>query len=328
MIDDEIFAYRGKSGNSLTLIQRPGANGYAMPPYASPFGGASASHGVGARVQELIHLGQLHSGNINYADDDLHPMELIKSLLDNTGKHGIGEAGVEYDSTSLDLAKATLGANVQFRFLNSESSNAKRFLEEQLFLPCAAYPIESVDGELKIKLFQDGADATIVDTISDDDILERPRWLRNSQKIVTTVVYHYDYVPITKEFISAYSNADAELISELRREVTLEIFGKGIHKEFTNAAGTQEWMGETATFLSERSQAYIDRFGGVAPVLTVRTTLKKHLLEVGDDIEVDFSEVPNLPSATRSYRGRMEIIGMRMDWERGVVDFELLGYPD
>lgn len=328
MVENEIMSYRVTSSTSLDLVQRPGANGYAVPPYAGPHGGASASHAIGVEVHEMPKLGTLTATNGNYGSDDLHPIELLKSVFTIYGKSGIAEAAIRTNDTLLDTVKALLGADVQMRFLFKDGLNAKKFIEEELFRGCASYPIENALGELGIKLLQAGSAATIVDTITDADIIGRPRWLRNAQRILTTVVIHYDWMPITNEFQSAFTYRDDDLVEEFGRELILDIECRGIHSYFQNAAMTLEWFGETADFLLARSQAWVSRFGGISPVLAVTARWKKHLLECGDDIEATFSEVPNLPAANRSLvNARMEVIASRIDFNQSVVELELLAYP-
>ncbi len=325
VIDDEIMAYRSKSSTTLATVLRPGATGFFVPPAAGP----SVSHSAGALVKELVKHGSLTVTNANYGSDDLHPIELFILVMTVSEKKGIGEAGVEMNDDELDAVKAAIGVNIQYRFSFAEGENAKRFLEEQFYLTLAAYPTEDEQGRIGMKLYQGGSDATIVGTITDADIVAPPVWVRNAEKMINTVIIHYDYMPTIKEYTSTFIHRDDDLVEAVGREITLEIFSKGMRSYFLSPLGPQEWFGYTGAFLTDMAERTIARFGGISPLIHVQTLMSKSLFEVGDDVEVSFSQAINVGTSERFLtNARFEIVAMTMNFETNLIDMELLGYPD
>jgi len=55
---------------------------------------------------------------------------------------------------------------------------------------------------------------------------------------------------------------------------------------------------------------------------------RNHLLEIGDDIEATFTEVPDIDGATRDIEQMsFEVTAVKLDFQRHEMESELLGYP-
>lgn len=324
LIDNEIMVYRSKTSTTLATVLRPGATGFFVPPAAGP----SVAHLANAPVKELVKLGSLTATNANYGSDNLHPIEHFRLVMTVSEKKGIGEAGVEMNTDEFDAAKIALGANLQYRFSFADGENAKRFLEEQFYLTLGAYPTEDEQGRIGIKLYQGATDATFVGYITDDDIVAPPIWIRNAEKIVNTIIIHFNYMPADKEYWGTFIHRDDTLVEDVGREITLEIFSKGLRSYFLSPLGPQEWFGYNGAFMTDMSERTIARFGNKAPVIQVQTPMSKNLLEVGDDILVTFSQAINLGTSERFLTNApFEITAMRFDFDKNLIDMELLGYP-
>lgn len=165
------------------------------------------------------------------------------------------------------------------------------------------------------------------DSITDASLVERPKWLRNAEKITNRVVYHFDYMPPTDKFASTFECRDNAAIAAAGREITLEIFSKIIRSRYSTAINAT-WFDMTARMLHDRAKAILERFGTRAPRISAVTNMHKHLLEVADDCTATFDQVLNLDNGEREIEDApFEIASMVQDYRSNVIEFELLGYP-
>lgn len=325
-IDSEIFVYKAKTSTSFTLASRAAGVPWYVPPPA--VGSEPDAHADDATVKEIVNLGELTGTNDETGGtNDMHPIaDHFRNILTSGNvKKGMGSASIQINDTQIDAVATELGAELRFRFMGTQSVNGKRFLEEELLLAVAAYPLENNVGEISLKLLQGAADASFVGTVTDADIINFPRFLRNADRLVNTVIVHYDHQPIPDKFTSTYRYQDDALIGAHGREMPLKIDSKGIRSFFTTAG--LEWFGDTAAFLEDMAQRHIARFGNKAPVIEVEAIFSKQLHEVGDDVEVSFDHVTDLAGATSMVEFPMEIIAMRHDFRTGLIRMELLAYP-
>ncbi len=327
LTDNEFSFALGRTATTFTNIQRVGSVGYAIPPDMPD--SESVAHVVGTIVREMVELGQLTGSNSDSGVNDLHPMDLLRDFIEgDKEKASLGSQLVVVNDAELDAAKTTLGTGLKFKFLLDEAINAKAFAEKELYLAVAGYPRENAAGELGIKLYQDAADVTIVGTIADKDIIVWPHWLRNAEKIVNFVTVRYDYQPLTKDYTSTFEYRDESLIS-LYGERPLIIESKGIRSQYDQTVPVAlTWFGDTLDFLLDMTQRQVARFGGRAPVFSVTTVLTKQLLNIGDVVEVSFSQVPDIDTGELgvTYK-KCEIAAMKHDYISNTIEFELLAYP-
>lgn len=298
---------------NLTGVGRSSTLGFFVPPETP---GASKAHEAKSAVYEVPRIGSFA------ANSDYHPVNIFRSTLTTeTGKRGIAEAGVEVNTPQLDDVITQLTSGIQYRFLFREPISAKKFLEEEICATLAGYPTENNLGEIGIKLFPSNV-ATTVDSIEDEDIVSRPKWLRNAQKAITTVNYYYDYMPPTREFLAAKTYRDQGLIDAIGREITLDIFSRGLRNPYSS------FFTATPDFIEERAAAYVNRFRLSAPIISVETCWKKSLLELADDVGTGFSDVPNIiTGVVGTSHVPAEIIAIKLRFEQGIVEVELMAIP-
>jgi hypothetical protein len=327
-IDEEYLFPTGRTGTSFTGVTRIGANLYAFPPQVA--NSQSVAHTTQSVVREYVLLGDLDGDNDDGSANDIHPVDLLEAVLGSgTAKYELGSAFVTANATEFAAAKSTLGSNLKFLFKLGRAESAKSFMERELYLALAGYPRENNLGELGIKLFQSTAAASPVGTITDDDIIDFPRWIRNAERLINTVILYYDYVPSIDQFMSSFSYQDATLLAEHGRELPLIIYSKGIRSSYTATGPGLTWFGATAAFLTSVSQRWIARFGNKSPVFAVQTVFSKQLLEVGDDVTVTFSNVVDIDGGEIGIADKTcEIISMRHNFTSGLIDMELLAYPE
>lgn len=165
-----------------------------------------------------------------------------------------------------------------------------------------------------------------VDTVQDANVIDRPRWLRNGELAINRVIYHYDYIPTKNEYAALFEYKDNSLIDAIGKQLTLEIFSKGIRSRLFED-GPFCWFDSTERFLMSRAEAYIQRFGREAPVIGATTLYNKHLIELGDDATVTFDQVVNLTTGARSLsNAAVEVSGIRHRYQGNLADFEFAKY--
>lgn len=165
-----------------------------------------------------------------------------------------------------------------------------------------------------------------VDTFTDAHVFQFPKWLRNSEKQINRVVVHYDQLP-DGSYGSTFECRDDDSIRNLGREITLELNSSLLRSRFTEGLG-YTWFDYTYRFLHDRCKAMIERFGRKSPRIAIESMMKKHLLEVADDVQSTFSRVLDLSNGSLNINAAdMEIAYMRHDFRANGIDVELLFYP-
>ncbi len=320
----QMYAYTGQAPQidgtwNLTGLGRSGSFGFFVPPQTP---GVSKSHEARASIYEIPYIGDFDE------DIDFHPANIFRNVLSrDTGKRGIAEAGIVANDSQLDDVIAELPADIQFRFLFKEPVTVKKFLEDEICLVLAGYPTESAAGAIGIKLFPSNI-ASTVDTIEDADIIRRPKWLRNSQRTVTTVVYHFDYMPATKEYLATYTYRDDALIAAIGHEIVLEIFSRGLRSPIPDPGSAAIFYEGTPEFLTNRATAYVNRFKQAAPIMMVEALWTKSLLELADDVGTSFNDVPNIATgAVGVTNAPSEVIATRHRFADGIVEIEFMAIP-
>lgn len=327
----EIITYRGRTSTTLTsCIRVTTAFPFWVPP-AFP-GSESTGHAASSPVLELPDLGNLTGSNDEtIGSNDMHPINdyLIDVLTSSDNKRAIGDYGIEVNTASLTTAYGQVGASLRFRFLIREPVNAKKFVEEEIFLPIAAYPVEDNQGRIGMKLYRSASEFAPVGDIDDAHCIDIPKYVGNAEKLINSVTYHYDENPFAQgdnRFANQFTNEDGVLLASHGRPLPLIIKARGVRSPFTGNG--LQWFNLTPAFLTSASARHLSRFGTRAPIYRCRTVFNRNLLEVGDDVQSTFVQVVDLDGGTTSLTsGKSEIIAMRHDFRQGVIDIDLLAYP-
>lgn len=325
LIDNEIITYRAKTAAALTSCVRVTTFPFWVPP-AFP-GSESVAHSASSPVRELPDLGRLTGSNDEtIGTNDMHPMDFLTSILtDSDQKRALNINDIQVDATNIAAVRTALGDGLRFRFIFYEAVSGKNFIEEDFYLPIGSYPTENNMGEIGMKLYRSVDNFAHDGDIDDEHIIDFPQWIGNAEKLINTVVYKYDYNPLTKEFANSYIYRDEDLISEQGAERQLVIYSKGIRSYFTGSSLT--WFSSTAAFLAAASARHIARFGNSAPIIKVQTVFNRNLIEVGDDVECNFINAVDIAgNDTTITNGEFEVIGMLHDFEKSIINFDLLGY--
>lgn len=295
IIGDERIAYASRSDGGSTWTLGGLTRGH--------LGSTAASHAAGDAVTETFILGPDH------------PFALLRDILlaPADGKTGLGMS--EYvNSPEMTVQINAVGVDLEMFFEVQGPVNAKDWIEEQIYRPMAAYPIENHIGQVLIKIFSTAS--TTVSSITDDVSLNRATWEGNFPLRVNHVTYLYDYDVASDEFQSSFIVKDDGLIAAYGIQPLL-IEAKGIHSD----------VPEFDTLMSERGLAYINRFGLELPTISVATFARKRLLECGDDVATTFSHLINVSAGEIGLSNApAELIAVRHRLADGRMEFAMISH--
>ncbi len=266
-------------------------------------GSVAATHASAAVVEELFILGPAH------------PFDILSSLLsDASSKTGLGMS--EYVNTAnFSTQKTAVGSTLEMSFEITASANAKTWMEDEILRPMGAYPYETAAGLISVKPF--GGASSTSDSISDSDSTRWAQWRGNFPKRVNRVIYNYDWDDDTKKFGSTFTYRDDGLFAH-DGDFPLIINSKGIHTALT----------DTATLLTNRSAALVDRFGLQLPTIAAVTRFSKLSINVADDVSMTFSKLIDLTDGTIGISGSpAEILSIRQHLDGDFVEFLMFAEP-
>lgn len=266
----------------------------------------AAAHSAGDKVQEVFII------------EAAHPFDILNDVLTGAGqKTGLELDSSWVDSTNLAAQKTAVGSTFKFSFEIVTGQRAKDWIEKELLLPMACYPVENNDGQIGVALFDTPDPGDFSETVTDSHVVKRPVWRGAFERRINSVVYTHDWNVETRLFEGGFRLRDASLIAQAGREYSHAIESQGVDTS----------QADTETLLAERAQSFIERFGVAVPIIEAEGLLSKELLELGDPVFCTFDNVVSLPDADRSINAApFEVIAMRIDYKSNIIRFELLGF--
>ena len=135
-----------------------------------------------------------------------------------TGKSSLGLAAW-LNTTALDDLETALDGDYQAAWTVRRSAIAQDWLEAEVCRPLAAYMIENHLGLVSLKLLgTPETSADLVDSLTDGDVIGRPRWLGDFEERVNRVYTTYDVSGDERkgEPLETFEFADDELIAASR----------------------------------------------------------------------------------------------------------------
>jgi hypothetical protein len=292
LIEQEWISYSGKSSTQFTGCTR------------GLFGSTAAAHVDGSTVQEMIRL----TG---------HPIDIAEGLCTNTDKTGLSMDSSLVDSTALAALKTAIGSSYEMEFRILSRFNALEFIAKELLAPISCRPVVTNAGKFSAVEFAEPT--TSVDTITDDDILKQNGkpvigWSGNFPYLTNFITYNYDYDEIAQNFASHLEFSD---------DLSIAAFGK--YPTSLDSRGLRASLSGTDTLISDRAQALLDRYSTSAPLLNIRTHLRKLTMEPGDIVSLTTAFLPNRFTKARSLTSALfEVIERRLAFDQGYIDFQLL----
>jgi hypothetical protein len=306
-IDDEVISYTGKTLTTFTGCVR------------GQLGTVAAAHGVDAEVVNLAYL----AGNA---------LTLALQILTSTGLGTNGPydvlpacAGLGIDHADIDVAKFESErdrwlAGFDFRFTEFEKVEGKKFLEEQIFTFCNAYPTTDNLGRISVKVYAPPLPNAIAPELNDDALIGPPTFKGN---VLQTYFFNeidikYDWDFRFNEYLSRalYEESNSQVTFDTTKTRALQ--SRGIHV----GTGPTDMR---QTRLDGYAVRFLKRFAFPSPVLEATAFFSKRLLELGDVVPLSSDFVPNLATGKIGIQAQlMELIEITPSYLEATQRYTLL----
>ena len=240
-------------------------------------------------------------------------LDFLDFLLAN--EIGLKE-GTEYDRDSIIDIRDTYLSFVDIDFLIKKvESNAKEFIEKEIFKITQTHLIITNDGILKLIITRPpmAGDNIVVfsDKEEDGNIVGLPEYELNPDKIINQVIIYYNYNNETNQFDNENYYLQAVSIDKYGEFPALKIENRLIANN-NNIEYT----------LNGLVQILFLKHAEPQPVITFRTHTKYRYLEVGDAIILNSRILPNLETGNKILENKVyEIINKKLDDNTGQLQF-------
>ena len=269
------------------------------------FGTEASMHREGQPAHEVFRVGPSHAVDVF--------RHVIGGSATKKGRLGLGSW---LDTSSLNALKASLSGNYQMGWTVRQTSIAQDWIEQEVCAPLGAYPVDNHRGLLGMNLIRTPVTAELVDSLTDEDIVERPLWIGDYEERVNEVLVRFDGSgPPRSEILETFAFRDQGLIDNARGRIySGEVAALGV------GAGDHE------SLLTDPSVRRVERFGLAVPVLEARVSMNHLQLEIGDPVAMTFQGVPQLERSQKSGLITAEVVGIKMSFNDGTVILKLLTY--
>ncbi len=207
--------------------------------------------------------------------------------------------GLTIPSSLIDIAtwealRTSDFASDQYQFSIVNNQNGKAFLEQQFMQTMNCYPVINQTGQLSIKRYRV---AVTTPTITlDQDVITGYAWMPADAQIINDVQFNYDWnvtgaagiFGTFQEFLHGTDSDFTKSIGKYGKTTPLQI----------NAMGWRSSLNASAMALARATQV-TDRFAEPQNILVLDCFYSKHNLEVGDQVYVNDSRLPNIRTGQR-----------------------------
>ncbi len=325
-IGDEIISYTSiTAGDILTgtpFYFNGCTRGVTITVNGVVSGLAATAHETGDDVANFVKF----SGN---------PVTLALQMLLSTGT-GLNYSGT---GTNYDVLPETQGCGCPYalvdissfetqrdRFVSSftitgyfsEETEALNILQDEIYKTLNAYPLVNRLGQYSLKLWTVPLPVSGSPVFDESNIIGVPTYAGNYETGIgffNQIEVDYDYQPIQDYYqsLNLYIDEDSWDRYKERSVVKFEsamITSDGQGKKFSDRLGRQILL----------------RFKDPPPVYQIRTTFLYHLCSAGDIVYLEHPIVPNDITGERGGSSQIcECMSVSIDYQQGVVSFELLG---
>jgi hypothetical protein len=215
------------------------------------------------------------------------------------------------------------GDSHYMRFTITKRLKAKEWIEQEILKPLNCYPMIDGQGRFTIKAFRPPLAAIeTVQSFSEDNIVDMPKWAGNLDSVVNEVECFYDYDEIDDQYDSEVYYIDSTSLNNRGPgKKPISIKSKGFHT--SHSPGSIN--GRANDIMLTRKNRIFGRFSTPPVSINIKTFFSRWLSEAGDVVPVTHALLPDLVSGTRGLsEERVEIINRAVDWKRGVVTLDLL----
>lgn len=302
-IENEVISYTGKTGTTFTGCVR------------GQLGTSPAAHANGAEVKNLIFL----SGN---------PLTLALQILTSTGLGTNGAYDVLPACAGLGIAQALIDVakfeqqrdywlnSLTFQFEESVKTEGKKFLEEQIYSFCNAYPVVNGAGLISIRVYAPPLPTEVQETIDDTDLVTPPTFAGNvfDRYFFNELDLSYDYNFITDQYLTRVLYEDSTSQSTFGQTATKKMQSRGMRTTATSV-----------TKIDRFGSRFLKRFSVPAPQLNAKAFYSKRLLELSDIVPLTSTTVPNLATGKIGILSQlMEVISIDPNYMEGLQTYLLL----
>jgi hypothetical protein len=246
------------------------------------------------------------------------PAEIVQAIY----LFALGRPVEEIDRTGmsqLDAGSEGLFKVVRpFLFMLNEPTEAKQFLEQEIYKVCGLYPVIDNNGKISLKPFRAPASGPqAVYTFDDSNMVVFPEIDR--MEIVNEIVFKFDAKG--SDFANTLMFVDQTSISLYGRARQHSIESKGLRTEL----GALWFCEEIASRLFRRFAGTPAALRGGAPIARIEAFLMTLPVWVGDFVNVTHPKMPNLLTGALGVTHRLyEVIDREPDFARGRMRFRLL----
>lgn len=245
------------------------------------------------------------------------PSEIIQAVY----LFALGRPVEEIDRagmTALDAGSEGLFKTSRpFLFVLTEPTEAKQFLEREIYKVCGLYPIIDNSGHILLKPFRAPAvGPQAVYTFNDSNLVVFPEIDR--MEIVNEIIFKFD--ESDGEYGSTLMFVDERSISLYGRARQYAVESKGLR----TSLGAQWFCQEIAARLFRRFAGTPALRGG-APIARVEAMLMTLPVWAGDCVNVTHPKMPNLLTGALGVTNRLyEVVDREPDFARGRMRYRLL----
>lgn len=307
-IENEVISYTGKTGTTFTGCTR------------AQLGTTAAAHTSGTAVKNLIFL----LGN---------PLTLALQILTSTGAGTNGAYDVLPACSGLGIPQAQVNVarfererdrwtlSMVFQFEESDATEAKKFIEEQIYTLIPAYPVTDNNGLLSVKVAAPPlpTDQAAQQALTDDNMTDRPTFMGNAldHYFFNELDLSFNFNFITGAFASFSIYADATSQAAYGQVAPRSMDSRGMRTANMSQANIDAF-----------GSRFLKRYATPSPLLEAKAFLNTRQIEVGDVLPLTSAKLPNLATGKIGVVAQLvEVISAAPQYDQGKVVFQLLNTP-
>jgi hypothetical protein len=260
-----------------------------------------------------------------------HPVDIALRVLLSTGtgsngvydvlpaRHGLGIPQALVDVGTFVAVKADLSSTDLFYFaIDQAESDAKAWLEAQIFKPCNAYQVTRADGRLSMKLFEPPEPDAALFVFDDNNTLPLPNPNGNFTRQFNQAVWRYDWDEVLQKYLANDTYDDATSQAKYGQAYAMVIESKGIRTTLSGHA-----------LSLARSQRFFSRYAEPPIEFELAAFFSAFPVEPGDLVTFKNSFVIDPRSGNRGITSALtlEVISKSMNFQAGTISFRLLYTP-
>lgn len=296
VIDNEVFSWAAKN-NGLKQI-----SGILR----GLKGTSDVAHSRGATVRQAYEVTD-------------NPIDILLKLLISNGGGGTYDAYLDglgisqnlIDITEIENLRDTIFDTQQYNFLLYDINNTLQFLEREILMPCNLRFKISENSKISLALLDQAIFGSAPNSIDENTIASYPQWEVDDNKIVNVIELDWDYNEATRSYSEKTIFKNAQSILDFGERDPFKLSFKGLRSSLNGLA-----------ILEDNAQRFLERFGTPNPEISFKTQIDKHLLNIGDKVLVQSSQIPTA-AGNLQFATELEVISRGINFETGDVNFKL-----